>query len=137
MTKRDYYEVLSVARTADDETLKKSYRKLALQYHPDRNPGDRASEEKFKEAAEAYAILARREVRELVDAGRGRGCGRHRRGCGRGKRLRRHQRRRGSRQRDGGVMPMAVLDGPHFSRRSLAGWRRSRVSVAMDGALCA
>ena len=67
MTKRDYYEVLSVTRTADGETIKKSYRKLALQYHPDRNPGDRASEEKFKEAAEAYAVLSDSDKRARYD----------------------------------------------------------------------
>jgi len=67
MTKRDYYEVLSVTRTADGETIKKSYRKLALQYHPDRNPGDKASEEKFKEAAEAYAVLSDSDKRSRYD----------------------------------------------------------------------
>ncbi len=56
--KRDYYEVLGVARTANAEEIKKSYRKVAMQYHPDRNPGDHAAEEKFKEAAEAYAVLS-------------------------------------------------------------------------------
>ena len=67
MTKRDYYEVLNVSRSADEETLKKSYRKLALQYHPDRNPGDKASEEKFKEAAEAYAVLSDSDKRARYD----------------------------------------------------------------------
>ena len=67
MTKRDYYEVLSVTRTADGETIKKSYRKLALQYHPDRNPGDKAAEEKFKEAAEAYAVLSDADKRVRYD----------------------------------------------------------------------
>ena len=54
MTKRDYYEILGVAKDAGDQALKAAYRKLAMQYHPDRNPGDAAAEEKFKEAAEAY-----------------------------------------------------------------------------------
>ena len=67
MAKRDYYEVLSVARTSDGETIKKSYRKLALQYHPDRNPGDKAAEEKFKEAAEAYAVLSDPDKRARYD----------------------------------------------------------------------
>lgn len=52
--KRDYYEVLEVPRNASAEEIKKAYRKKAIQYHPDKNPGDKASEEKFKEAAEAY-----------------------------------------------------------------------------------
>jgi molecular chaperone DnaJ len=65
--KRDYYEVLGVSRGADAETIKKSYRKLALQYHPDRNPGDRAAEEKFKEAAEAYAVLSDSDKRVRYD----------------------------------------------------------------------
>ena len=57
MTKRDYYEILGVERNATKDDLKKAYRKLAMQYHPDRNPGNKESEEKFKEAAEAYEIL--------------------------------------------------------------------------------
>ena len=56
-TKRDYYEILGVSRDADESTLKATYRKLALKYHPDRNPGDKAAEEQFKEAAEAYEVL--------------------------------------------------------------------------------
>ena len=58
MTTRDYYEVLGVPRTADDAEIKSAYRKLALKYHPDRNPDDKAAEERFKEAADAYAVLA-------------------------------------------------------------------------------
>ncbi len=67
MSKRDYYEVLGVVRTASDGEIKSAYRKLAMQYHPDRNPNDKAAEEKFKEAAEAYAILADSEKRSLYD----------------------------------------------------------------------
>ena len=55
--KRDYYEVLGVAKTATADEIKSAYRKLAMKYHPDRNPGDKAAEEKFKEAAEAYDVL--------------------------------------------------------------------------------
>ena len=66
MSKRDYYEVLGVARTATDGEIKSAYRKLAMKYHPDRNPGDKAAEEKFKEAAEAYAVLADAEKRSLL-----------------------------------------------------------------------
>ena len=55
-TKRDYYEILSVSRDCDDAGLKSAYRKLALKYHPDRNPNDQDAEERFKEAAEAYSI---------------------------------------------------------------------------------
>jgi molecular chaperone DnaJ len=65
--KRDYYEVLGVSRSANEQEIKSAYRKQALQYHPDRNPGDAAAEEKFKEAAEAYAVLADREKRNLYD----------------------------------------------------------------------
>ncbi|MEO8128970.1 MAG: DnaJ domain-containing protein, partial [Bryobacteraceae bacterium] len=54
MTKRDYYDVLGVEKGADDGVLKAAYRKLALQFHPDRNPNNHEAEEKFKEAAEAY-----------------------------------------------------------------------------------
>lgn len=63
MSKRDYYEILGVAREANQEEIKKIYRKIALQYHPDRNPGDKQAEEKFKEAAEAYAVLSDPEKR--------------------------------------------------------------------------
>lgn len=66
-TKRDYYEILGVSRNASVEEIKKSYRKLALQYHPDRNPGNKESEEKFKEAAEAYAVLTDSEKRAQYD----------------------------------------------------------------------
>lgn len=65
--KRDYYEVLGVGRTVTDDELKKAYRKLALQYHPDRNPNDAVAEEKFKEASEAYEVLHDAEKRGLYD----------------------------------------------------------------------
>jgi molecular chaperone DnaJ len=67
VSKRDYYEVLGVARTASDGEIKSAYRKLAMKHHPDRNPGDKDAEEKFKEAAEAYAILADGEKRAAYD----------------------------------------------------------------------
>ncbi len=67
MKKRCYYEVLNVSIDASDEDLKKEYRRLAMQYHPDRNPGDKKAEEKFKEAAEAYEILKDREKRSIYD----------------------------------------------------------------------
>lgn len=57
MSKRDYYEILGVAKAATADDIKKSYRKLAMQYHPDRNPGNKEAEAKFKEATEAYEVL--------------------------------------------------------------------------------
>ncbi len=80
MSKRDYYEVLGVAKGASAEDIKKSYRKVAMQFHPDRNPGDKVAEEKFKEAAEAYEVLSDADKRAQYDryghagmAGNGRG----------------------------------------------------------------
>src|SRR5260370_14355995 len=65
--KRDYYEVLSVNRSASEQDLKSAYRKLAVKHHPDKNPGDPHAEEKFKEAAEAYAVLSDPEQRRRYD----------------------------------------------------------------------
>ena len=67
MAKRDYYEVLGVAKTATADEIKKAYRKKAIQYHPDRNPGDKEAEEKFKEAAEAYEVLSNPDKRSRYD----------------------------------------------------------------------
>ena len=67
MSKRDYYEVLGVAKTASADEIKKSYRKIAMQHHPDRNPGDKVAEEKFKEAAEAYDVLSNPEKKAQYD----------------------------------------------------------------------
>jgi molecular chaperone DnaJ len=82
MSKRDYYEILGVAKTASAEEIKKAYRKVAMQYHPDRNPGDKAAEEKFKEAAEAYEVLSDADKKAQYDryghagvSGQGRGFG--------------------------------------------------------------
>ncbi|MBQ9440747.1 MAG: molecular chaperone DnaJ [Paludibacteraceae bacterium] len=65
--KRDYYEVLGVNKTASADEIKKAYRKLAIQYHPDKNPGDKQAEEKFKEAAEAYSVLSDADKRAKYD----------------------------------------------------------------------
>lgn len=65
--KRDYYEVLGVGKSATKDEIKKAYRKLALKYHPDKNPGDKVAEEKFKEAAEAYSVLSDDEKRQKYD----------------------------------------------------------------------
>ncbi len=77
--KRDYYEVLGVSKNAEASEIKKAYRKLALQYHPDKNPGNKEAEEKFKEAAEAYDVLGNEEKRRRYDqfghAGLGGGAG--------------------------------------------------------------
>jgi molecular chaperone DnaJ len=80
MSKRDYYEVLGVSKGSSADEIKKAYRKVAMQFHPDRNPGDKAAEEKFKEAAEAYEILSDADKRNQYDryghagvAGNGRG----------------------------------------------------------------
>lgn len=67
MAKKDYYSVLNVERNSSKEELKKAYRKLAMQYHPDRNPGDKEAEEKFKEAAEAYEVLNNDDKRAKYD----------------------------------------------------------------------
>jgi molecular chaperone DnaJ len=81
MNKRDYYEILGVTKGSPQEEIKKAYRKVAMQYHPDRNPGDKTAEEKFKEAAEAYEILSDADKRAQYDrfghagvAGNGRGA---------------------------------------------------------------
>lgn len=66
-SKRDYYEILGVEKSADADTIKKAYRKQAMQYHPDRNPGDAVAEEKFKEAAEAYEVLSNQDKRAQYD----------------------------------------------------------------------
>jgi molecular chaperone DnaJ len=81
-TTRDYYEILSIEKTADGEEIKRSYRRLAMKYHPDRNPGDAEAEVKFKEAAEAYEVLSDGEKRKLYDQFgheglRGRGAAAH------------------------------------------------------------
>jgi molecular chaperone DnaJ len=82
MAKRDYYEILGVAKGSSQDEIKKAYRKVAMQYHPDRNPGDKSAEEKFKEAAEAYEILSDADKRSQYDrfghagvSGNGRGPG--------------------------------------------------------------
>lgn len=67
MSKRDYYDILEVPRDADESTIKKSYRKIAMKYHPDRNPDDKTAEEKFKEAAEAYEVLSDPDKRAKYD----------------------------------------------------------------------
>src|SRR5690606_14700233 len=67
MAKRDYYDVLGVSRNADQAEIKSAYRKLAIKYHPDKNPNNKEAEEKFKEAAEAYEVLSNPEKRSRYD----------------------------------------------------------------------
>src|SRR5271154_4845916 len=67
MSKRDYYEVLGVSKGAPVDEIKKAYRKVAMQFHPDRNPGDKGAEDKFKEAAEAYEVLSDADKRAQYD----------------------------------------------------------------------
>jgi molecular chaperone DnaJ len=67
MSKRDYYEILGVSKTATEKEIKDAYRKLAIKFHPDRNQGDKAAEEKFKEAAEAYDVLGTAEKKQKYD----------------------------------------------------------------------
>ena len=67
MAKRDYYEVLAVGKTAGQQEIKSAYRKIAVRDHPDKNPGDKEAEERFKEAAEAYAVLSDTEKRARYD----------------------------------------------------------------------
>ena len=67
MSKRDFYEILGVSKTASAEEIKKAYRKKAIEFHPDKNPGDKVSEEKFKEAAEAYEVLSDDQKRQRYD----------------------------------------------------------------------
>src|SRR3978361_603618 len=67
MSKRDYYEVLGVGKSASADEIKKAYRKVAMQFHPDRNPGDKEAEEKFKEAAEAYEVLSDADKKAKYD----------------------------------------------------------------------
>jgi molecular chaperone DnaJ len=83
LSKKDYYEVLAVSRSASMDDIKKAYRKLAMKFHPDKNPGDKVAEDRFKEISEAYEVLRDPKRRQMYDqfghmgatAGRSRGRG--------------------------------------------------------------
>ena len=64
MSKRDFYDILGVSKSSSKDEIKKAYRKVAIKYHPDKNPDDKIAEEKFKEAAEAYEVLSNPEKKE-------------------------------------------------------------------------
>jgi len=66
MSKRDYYDVLGVSKSASADEIKKAYRKMAIKYHPDKNPGDKSAEDMFKEAAEAYEVLSNAEKKTTL-----------------------------------------------------------------------
>ena len=114
MAKRDYYEVLGVNRDASDEEIKKAYRKLAMKFHPDRNPDNPKAEEQFKEAKEAYEVLSDAEKRvglRPVRPRRRRPAGWRRRGCrrhGRFRRCLRRHLRRHLRRRDAAAAPTSI-----------------------------
>src|SRR3982751_6391494 len=84
MSKRDYYKVLDLPRTATEADVKKAYRRLAMKYHPDRNPGDKEAEENFKEAKEAYEVLSETDKRAIYDQHGHAGIDASRQGGGRG-----------------------------------------------------
>ncbi len=67
MSKRDYYDILGVSKSSSADEIKKAYRKLAIKYHPDKNPNDKSAEDKFKEAAEAYEVLSNPEKKQRYD----------------------------------------------------------------------
>ena len=68
MSKRDYYDVLGVSKDSDSSAIKSAYRKMAMKFHPDRNPGDTEAEKNFKEASEAYEVLSNNEKRQAYDS---------------------------------------------------------------------
>ncbi|MEZ4805573.1 MAG: DnaJ domain-containing protein, partial [Bacteroidia bacterium] len=67
MAKRDYYDILEISKGASSDEIKKAYRKMAIKYHPDKNPGDKSAEDNFKEAAEAYEVLSDAQKRQRYD----------------------------------------------------------------------
>jgi len=132
MSKRDYYEILGVEKSVDAGGLKKAYRKLALKYHPDRNPGDKAAEDKFKEAAEAYEVLKDTDKRARYDRFGHAGVGDNGGFGGGGMNMEDIFRHFGDVFGDGGSPFDSFFGGNRRSQRSSGGERGSNIRIKLS-----